>query len=162
MKNKLSVAILCFLSLFAIIQGLIIKPEDLDDYYECWTYAKCFSDGPPAENMENCVKIMKPEEYEATYKYVADNYYDYKSDDIGGGVREYCNLDDSTRRDAYNKSLNGMIAYQKKVCAEPDKAGACDRITKSIDCLFLYLGQLKQQDQCKTSGSIGKLPFNNA
>ncbi|XP_055940245.1 uncharacterized protein LOC129969622 [Argiope bruennichi] len=149
MENKSSIAILCFLGLFVIAQGLTFKYEDLEQYYKCWTYSNCVSD-EAAQKIEDCLKILKPDELKSTFQYVEDNYYKYKNDDLPDAVKEYCNdYDDETKHDAYDKTLNGVLTYEKKLCGE-DKAGECSRLGQTIGCVFSYLDVLKQEGKCKT------------
>ncbi|XP_055945660.1 uncharacterized protein LOC129976226 [Argiope bruennichi] len=160
MAKKLNLVILSFSSLCFIIQGLTINPEDLDKYYKCYTYAKCFSDGPSADQIEKCFSTLKPEELKSAYQLTKNNFFHYKSDDISGAVREFCHHDDATRRYAYNQTINGILAYHKKVCGDSDKAETCSRSEKGIECLFNLLKQLRQQGKCCVDGSVQNMAFN--
>ncbi|GBN88217.1 hypothetical protein AVEN_248105-1 [Araneus ventricosus] len=58
MQNKVIPSILCFFSLLVVIQGQITPPDNLQQYYKCWTFAECVSDGPAHDKFENCVSTV--------------------------------------------------------------------------------------------------------
>ncbi|GBL76454.1 hypothetical protein AVEN_53216-1 [Araneus ventricosus] len=115
----------------------------------CILDSTAFGNGPPAQKVENCIQnILKPEEIKSVFQFVEDNYYKYKSDNIPGAVKEYCNDDDDTRHDAYDKTLNGVLAYEKKVCADGDKAGECSRVGQTIVRVALFKNSVNKEKQC--------------
>ncbi|KAF8777107.1 hypothetical protein HNY73_014028 [Argiope bruennichi] len=127
---------------------MTVNPNEYDKYKKCWAYATCSSDGPESEEMENCFKKLKPEEVKSAYQFVNNNYFNYKSDDIPGAIKEFCSYDDATKREASNKTLNGMLDFEKKICENSDMAGECSRCKEYFDCFFSHLNQYHQQKKC--------------
>ncbi|GBM88872.1 hypothetical protein AVEN_134135-1 [Araneus ventricosus] len=55
-----SLMLMCALSMFAIVQGQMFDRNNMQNYYKCWTYMNCISDGPMARRMETCLYLLKP------------------------------------------------------------------------------------------------------
>ncbi|GBM74727.1 hypothetical protein AVEN_274860-1 [Araneus ventricosus] len=45
--------------LFAIAQGKLYYQDKIKNYYMCWTYMNCISDGQMAREMKNCLDFLK-------------------------------------------------------------------------------------------------------
>ncbi|XP_055943586.1 uncharacterized protein LOC129974847 [Argiope bruennichi] len=148
MAIKFSFAILSFLSVFLISQGLKFNPEDLHNYYKCWINAVCFTDGPDAGKLLNCFNKLTPEELQSCFQLIKNNYFNYKSDDIFGAIKELCHFDDAKRQYAYNKTVDGIIETSKKVCGDSDKTDDCSRDDDFLTCLYDNMNQLKQMGKC--------------
>ncbi|XP_055940574.1 uncharacterized protein LOC129971114 [Argiope bruennichi] len=155
MKSKLSIVILGFFGLFVIIQSLTLDPDNLKKYYKCWTFAQCYSDGPAADKFEKCITdSMTQDDVDDAYQFIKDNYSHYKSDNFDDAVKEYCNEDDDTRHEMYNKQIDGFVDYEKKTCEDPSTSGRCARVAETLQCVFSLLDQLKQKGKCKLRGKV--------
>ncbi|GBN91562.1 hypothetical protein AVEN_141243-1 [Araneus ventricosus] len=62
MESKLSIAALCFLGLLVTVQEWSLGPENLAKYEKCWNYANCLSSGEAPQTINECIKILRPEE----------------------------------------------------------------------------------------------------
>ncbi|WP_269773778.1 hypothetical protein, partial [Bacillus safensis] len=148
MESKLRIAVLYFLSLFLIVQGMTLGPENLAKYETCFTFALCLSNEKDHQKINECFNVLKPEELQSVYHIIKD-HYNFKSNNFNDAEDEYCKLDDAKKPDAYAKVLNVYEAYMKEVCADESKKGACTRFTEKFGCLFGYLEQLRQEDKCQ-------------
>ncbi|GBN32521.1 hypothetical protein AVEN_81731-1 [Araneus ventricosus] len=147
MESKLSIAVLCFLGLFVNVQGLSLESENLEKYEKCWHYAICLSDETVSQKRKECCNILRPEETKSAYQSIKD-HYKYRSENFNDSVEEYCKIDDAEKPNVYTKTLSGIMAYQKIVCAGGSKKGECTRITEKLGCIYGLLDQLKQQGKC--------------
>ncbi|GBL76459.1 hypothetical protein AVEN_53220-1 [Araneus ventricosus] len=147
MERKLSTAVLSFLGLFVTVQGLLLDPENLLKYQECYTYALCHSDGVGVEKIDSCINMLKPEEMDEELQKIA-NYYNFKTNDIFAVIPKYCKLDDAKKPDAYEAIVKGIADYEKELCTDGSKKDGCTRMTQNVDCFTGYLEQLKQQGKC--------------
>ncbi|GBM38930.1 hypothetical protein AVEN_271045-1 [Araneus ventricosus] len=148
MESKLKIAVLCYLGLFVIVQGLSLEPKLLAKYEKCWTYSSCLSNGKDRRTVYECFEVLRPEELKSLYQTIQD-FYKYKSKNFNDSLKEYCELDDGKKSDVYAKSLDGAITYDKEVCADESKKGACTRVTEKFRCLLRNLDHLWQQGKCQ-------------
>ncbi|GBM09495.1 hypothetical protein AVEN_141409-1 [Araneus ventricosus] len=58
MLNKVVPSILCIFSLLVIIRGQIPEPDNLDQYFKCWTFAECISEGSALDGIEHCINML--------------------------------------------------------------------------------------------------------
>ncbi|GBM88058.1 hypothetical protein AVEN_215126-1 [Araneus ventricosus] len=63
----MSIAVLCFLGLFVVVQGLSLETKILVKYEKFWNYAICLSNGTSPQRINECIKILRPE-YEGKSK----------------------------------------------------------------------------------------------
>ncbi|XP_055931739.1 uncharacterized protein LOC129962055 [Argiope bruennichi] len=155
MKGKLSCAVLYFFGLYVMIQGMTLDLQNIQEYYKCWIYAQCFSDGPAAKQFGNCItNNLTPKDLNDTYQSAIKTYGNYNSDTFDGAVKEMCNQNDEKRRETYKNEMNGFFSYKKKICNDPDAQGLCSRLSGFVQCASSLLNRLKQNDQCKVDGPI--------
>ncbi|GBN76446.1 hypothetical protein AVEN_147680-1, partial [Araneus ventricosus] len=86
-------------------------------------------------------------ESKSAYQSIKD-HYKYRSKNFHDSIEEYCKIDDAEKPNAYAKTLSGVMAYQKRVCAGGSKKGACTRLTEKLGCIYGLLYHLKQQGKC--------------
>ncbi|GBM44293.1 hypothetical protein AVEN_23346-1 [Araneus ventricosus] len=127
MESKLSIAVLCFLGLFVVVQGLLLEPKILSKYEKCWTYANCLSSGKDLQTINECSKILRPEEIEPFFQSI-HYHYKYERRNLHDATEEYCKIDDAKKPDAYAKSLNGVQACM-------NIRYSCSRTTDYVDLI---------------------------
>ncbi|XP_055932119.1 uncharacterized protein LOC129962390 [Argiope bruennichi] len=152
MMGKWSSVILFFFGLYGIIKGMTLNPQNIQQYYECWILAQCYSNGP-AIQFESCIRnSLTPEDLNEVYQFIREYYAHYRSDTYDSGVIEMCNERDDMRRQTYTAEINGLLGYQRVLCNNPYTQDKCYRLTNEINCAFSLLEGLRQNNVCKISG----------
>ncbi|XP_055930478.1 uncharacterized protein LOC129960832 isoform X1 [Argiope bruennichi] len=155
MKSKLSIVILGFFGLFVIVQSLTLDPDNLKKYYKCWTFAQCYSDGPAADKFEKCITdSMTQDDVDDAYQFIKDNYSHYKSDNFDAAVKEYCNEDDDTRHEMYNKQIDGFVDYEKLMAVF--RRIYCFTLKKQFVENYAFLIPSNGQKNLKRNGQNGQ------
>ncbi|GBL76453.1 hypothetical protein AVEN_53215-1 [Araneus ventricosus] len=151
MRSIFSAVILCFLCFLVSGQYHLPEPENVDKYYDCWTYVNCVLGEPGFRKFEDCVSVLPKEEFEASVKYVNDNFFKYQTKTVPQMFEEYCTYKGDKRKEVFTKTWGGGLYFRKHICNMPDKQDECARLYQSFGCIFHYLDQLNEQNKCTIS-----------
>ncbi|KAF8763235.1 uncharacterized protein LOC129976106 [Argiope bruennichi] len=146
MWSKVIPTVLCVFCFLAVIRSQVLKPVDLADYYDCWTYAECFTDSSAHQGIMDCFNSIG-KDVEPMFKFVNETFYTYHTDSIAEAMEEYCDLCGDAKYYAYEETLNGIFYYQNKACRARLRR-QCSSSEKMLKCFFKLLDGLKDQGLC--------------
>ncbi|KAF8763232.1 uncharacterized protein LOC129971708 [Argiope bruennichi] len=149
MWSKIIPSVLGIFCLVVLIQSKVPEPDNLEDYYDCWTYAECVSTGAPYQSILGCFNSLTFTEIQPIFHYVNESFYEYHTKSIPVAIKEYCALNGDEQVNAYDKTLKGIFSYQDMACDSPQMKHECKSSEKLLTCFFSLLNKLKKQDMCK-------------
>ncbi|KAF8763231.1 uncharacterized protein LOC129971699 [Argiope bruennichi] len=148
MWSKIIPSFLVTFCLVVIIQSKVPKPDNLADYYKCWTYAECDSDGTAHDKLINCFSSIPFEQLYPIFKYFNDSYYEFHTDSVKGAIQEYCNKSGEDQVNAFVKTFQGIFDYQDMACDSSGMNVKCKSASTLLDCFFSLLNKLKANNEC--------------
>ncbi|XP_055941567.1 uncharacterized protein LOC129971637 isoform X1 [Argiope bruennichi] len=149
MWSKVIPSVVCIFSLLVVIQGKIPDASELGDYYQCFTYSECASDGNPHKGITHCFTGINDEDNEAIHDYIEKNFYSYHTDDPSKEIDIYCHLNGDEQRKAYEKTFNGVYSFQKMACSDKKQKRQCRSTKKLLKCFYRVLNDLKKKKYCE-------------
>ncbi|XP_055941673.1 uncharacterized protein LOC129971718 [Argiope bruennichi] len=149
MWSKVIPTVLCILSLLVVIRGRNVPDRsEIDDYYQCFTYSECVSDGNPHKGIMNCFTSINDEDSQTIFDYVEENFYSYDTDSVAEALEAYCEIDGDEQLNAFEQTFAGVYSFEKNACSNKKAKRQCRSSRKLLKCFFSVLKDLKKKDYC--------------
>ncbi|KAF8763233.1 hypothetical protein HNY73_021436 [Argiope bruennichi] len=92
MYRKVIPSVLGIFCLALAVQSQMPEGFDLDQFYGCFTYALCDSDGQAHQDIMKCFNSPTDQDRQPIIGYVQQNFYSYNTDSIAEALQIYCTL----------------------------------------------------------------------
>ncbi|GFY65576.1 hypothetical protein TNIN_28481 [Trichonephila inaurata madagascariensis] len=116
MFRRLYIALLALISVLGLTLGQL-GFEDAEDtqkhYYDCWAYINCYAEvgGAEQQKRDECLGILEDKDVESSVKSVKKDFYDLQSTAFSPLVDEFCTIESSERKPAFEKIVKGVANY---------------------------------------------------
>ncbi|XP_055941643.1 uncharacterized protein LOC129971689 [Argiope bruennichi] len=148
MYRKVIPSVLGIFCLALAVQSQMPDGIDLDQFYGCFTYALCDSDGQAHQDIMKCFNSPTDQEKKTVISYIDQNYYNYKTNLASEAIQKYCSKSGDEQMNAFKQTLKGVDGYQKMTCNSSNMQQQCKTATELASCFFSLLGNLKERELC--------------
>ncbi|GFR21313.1 hypothetical protein TNCT_332011 [Trichonephila clavata] len=154
MFRRLTLILLAIISVLGLTLGQLgfEDPEETQrHYYDCWAYINCVAEegGEEQQKRDECLNVLEESDVESSMKSVKKDFYDIKSSSFSPLVGEFCHIESSERKPAFEKIVKGVANYYMITCSTPGRQKECERWGDATDCITPYLEELNSQKKCK-------------
>ncbi|KAF8763422.1 hypothetical protein HNY73_021609 [Argiope bruennichi] len=147
MYSKIIASALVIFGLLVISHSKVQEPSNLDQYYQCFTYAECDVGKSNPNSIFTCFNKLSGQELQPIFKYVNGTYAQYHTSSVAGAVQEYCDRMGQSKMDLFENTVNGIFRYQDMVCSKSMQE-QCNSAETLLNCYLNLFMNLKQMGKC--------------